>query len=58
MVNPGDDEDMIRARNAQSDASQSVNMYANRLWYVVFYFSLQLCIMPDNDQVLPHMLLL
>jgi DNA (cytosine-5)-methyltransferase 1 len=37
MVNPGDDEDMIRARNAESDASQSVNTYANRLWYVVFF---------------------
>lgn len=39
MVNPGDDEDMIRARNAQSDASQSVNMYANRLWFCrICYF--------------------
>jgi DNA (cytosine-5)-methyltransferase 1 len=38
MVNPGDDEDMIRARNAESDASQSVNTYANRLWYVVSSF--------------------
>ena len=34
MVNPGNDEDVVRARNAQLDASQSVNTYANRLWYI------------------------
>ncbi|KAF9469258.1 hypothetical protein BDZ94DRAFT_1244081 [Collybia nuda] len=39
MVNPGDDEDMIRARNADSDAAQSINSYANRLWFCrICYF--------------------
>ncbi|RDB21087.1 DNA (cytosine-5)-methyltransferase 1A [Hypsizygus marmoreus] len=39
MVNPGDDEDMIRARNAKSDAAQSPNSYANRVWFCrICYF--------------------
>ncbi|GLB34766.1 putative cytosine specific DNA methyltransferase replication foci [Lyophyllum shimeji] len=39
MVNPGYDEDCIRARNAKTDAAQSANSYANRLWFCkICYF--------------------
>lgn len=53
MVNPGDDEDMIRARNADTDAAQSTNSYANRLWYSISSF-LNLGL-SESVQVLSHL---
>ncbi|KAF8077759.1 C5-DNA-methyltransferase [Lyophyllum atratum] len=39
MVSPGADGDAIRARNARTDAAQSPNSYANRLWFCkICYF--------------------
>jgi hypothetical protein len=34
MVNPGHDEDKVRAENADSEGAQSVNSFGNRLWCV------------------------
>ncbi|KAG6916653.1 hypothetical protein DXG01_005939 [Tephrocybe rancida] len=39
MVTPGDDEDARRAYLSETDASQSPNSYANRLWFCkICYF--------------------
>jgi hypothetical protein len=34
MVNPGTDENHIRAMNATTKSAQSTNSLGNRLWYV------------------------
>ncbi|KAG5636823.1 hypothetical protein H0H81_006739 [Sphagnurus paluster] len=39
MVNPGEDDDKDRARHSSSEACQSPNVYANRLWFCrICYF--------------------
>ncbi|TFK42486.1 S-adenosyl-L-methionine-dependent methyltransferase [Crucibulum laeve] len=37
MVNPGEDDNTMRAKNSQADASKSVNSFANHTWICYFY---------------------
>lgn len=34
QVNPGEDENKERAKNAMTKGAESTNEYGNRLWYV------------------------